>query len=117
MTERQLKKLGRTELLEILLSQSREMDDLKKRMAEAEEKLKAREAVMAEAEGLAAATAELKQLILTVQAMVEQPGHPGQGSGRRVPEPEAVVEEQLKELDVKMEEQLTQTLPYVSDTK
>ena len=46
MTERELRKLNRTDLLELMLQQSRELEQLRAELDEANQKLAKREIVM-----------------------------------------------------------------------
>lgn len=59
MTERDLRKLSRTDLLELLLQQSREMEQLQKELNEAKLQLSQRELVMNQSGSIAEATLQL----------------------------------------------------------
>ena len=59
MTERDLRKLSRTDLLELLLQQSREMEQLQKELNEAKLQLSQRELVMNQAGSIAEAALQL----------------------------------------------------------
>ena len=53
MTERDLRKLNRTDLLELLLQQSREMEQLREELEEAKYQLSRREIVMGQTGSIA----------------------------------------------------------------
>ena len=59
MTERDLRKLNRTDLLELLLQQSREMDQLRQELEDAKHQLSQRVLVMDQAGSLAEAALQL----------------------------------------------------------
>jgi hypothetical protein len=59
MTERDLKKLNRTDLLELLLQQSREMEQLQDELAQAKHQLSRRTIVLNEAGSIAEAALQL----------------------------------------------------------
>jgi len=59
MTEKDLRKLNRTDLLELLLQQSREMDQLREELEEARYQLSRREIVMGQAGSIAEAALKL----------------------------------------------------------
>ena len=72
MTDKELKKLSRAELLEMLLSQSRENEQLKQQLAEANEKLEAREISVDKAGTLAEAALKLNGVFEAAQAAADQ---------------------------------------------
>lgn len=55
MTDKELRRLSRAELLEMLLNQSREVESLRRQLREAQEKLESRQIVMDEAGNIAEA--------------------------------------------------------------
>ena len=59
MTERDLRKLNRTDLLELLLQQSREMEQLREELEEAQYQLSRREIVMGQTGSIAEAALQL----------------------------------------------------------
>lgn len=65
MTDKELHRLKRSELLEMMLEQSREIDRLKEQLACMEEKLKSREVILAKAGSIAEAALALKWNFVT----------------------------------------------------
>lgn len=59
MTERELRKLNRTDLLELMLQQSRELEQLRAELEEAKKQLAQREIVMEQAGSIAEASLQL----------------------------------------------------------
>ena len=59
MTERELRKLSRTDLLELMLQQSRELDQLRRELEDAKTQLAQREIVMDQAGSIAEASLQL----------------------------------------------------------
>lgn len=72
MTDRELKKLGRAELLEILLSLSRENEQLRQQLAQANEKLETRDIAVKKAGTLAEAALTLNGVFEAAQAAADQ---------------------------------------------
>ena len=72
MTDKELHKLKRAELLEILVEQSKEIDSLKEQLANAREKLKSREIVMAKAGSIAEASLALNHIFSDAQKAADQ---------------------------------------------
>jgi hypothetical protein len=72
MTDKELRKLSRLELIEMLLEQSRHVAVLKEQLAEAEEKLKNREILLNEAGNIAEAALRLNHIFEDAQAASEQ---------------------------------------------
>ncbi len=72
MTDKELRKLHRSELLEMMLEQEKEIEKLKKRLEEAEEKLAQREITIKESGNLAEAAIGLNEVFETAQHAVEQ---------------------------------------------
>lgn len=64
---KELRKMGRAELLEILVAQSEEIDLLKEQLAEANQKLEARELACKEAGSLAELSARISGLFESAQ--------------------------------------------------
>ena len=62
MTDKELRKLKRIELLELLVDQAAEMEELRKRLAQAEEKLGSRELMIQESGSLAEAALKLNDV-------------------------------------------------------
>ena len=67
MTERELLKLKKSELLEIMLAQSKEIDSLREQLAEAEEKLASRRIAIKESGSIAEASLKLTQIFEEAQ--------------------------------------------------
>lgn len=67
MTEKELLKLKRAELLEIMLAQSKEIDSLREQLAEAEEKLASRRIAIKESGSIAEASLKLTQIFEEAQ--------------------------------------------------
>lgn len=72
MTERELKKLTRNDLLEMMLSLSKENEELRKQLKEANEKLEDRRIAVEEAGSLAEAAFRLNGVFEAAQATCEQ---------------------------------------------
>lgn len=72
MTDYELKKLNRRELLEILLEQGREIERLQAELKEAEEKLRDRELKISNAGSLAEASLSLNGVFEAAQAAADQ---------------------------------------------
>ena len=72
MTEKELKKLSRTELLELLLMQTRENERLRKRLGELEAVLSERNLRIKNAGDLAHAVLEFNGVMEAVQASAQQ---------------------------------------------
>ena len=72
MTDNELKKLSRSDLLELLIAQSREMDQLRERLQQAEEQLKCRRIELDEAGSLAEASLELSGIFQAAQGAASQ---------------------------------------------
>lgn len=72
MTDRELHKLKRVELLEMLISVSKENESLKKALNEAEDKLKNREILINEAGSIAEASLILNDVFIDAQKACEQ---------------------------------------------
>ena len=72
MTDKELKRLSRTDLLNMMLSLSKENDDLRRRLAEAEEKLNSREIAIEESGSLAEAALRLNGIFEAAQAACDQ---------------------------------------------
>lgn len=67
MTEKELHRLKRSELLEMMLEQSREIDRLKEQLACMEEKLKSREVILDKAGSIAEAALALNGIFDNAQ--------------------------------------------------
>ena len=67
MTEKELLKLKKSELLEIMLAQSKEIDSLREQLAEAEEKLASRRIAIKESGSIAEAALKLTQIFEEAQ--------------------------------------------------
>jgi len=72
MTDRELRKLGRRDLLEILIAQRKEIESLQQRLDEAEGKLKDRQIRIDRAGSLAEAVMELNGVLEAAQAAADQ---------------------------------------------
>ena len=72
MTDKELKKLTRAELLEMLLIQSKEKRLLEEKLQEAEKKLEEREIMVAEAGSIAEAALKLNGVFEAVQQAADQ---------------------------------------------
>ncbi len=70
--EKQLRRLRRMDLMELLLSQAQEIESLQERVIELEEKLKNREILMAEAGSIAEAALKLNKVFESAQAAADQ---------------------------------------------
>ena len=67
MTEKELLKLNKSEMLEIMLSQSREIDSLREQLAEAEARLEDRRITIEKAGSLAEASLKLTKVFEEAQ--------------------------------------------------
>lgn len=72
MTEKDLKKLSRADLLEMLIAQTRENEDLRDQIAELQEKLTSRDISIASAGSIAEASLKLNSVFESAQAAAEQ---------------------------------------------
>ena len=72
MTDKELRKLTRAELLELLLAQSREMDRLNKELEAAQQQLQKREITLAQAGNIAEAALQLSGIFEAAQAAADQ---------------------------------------------
>ena len=72
MNENELRKLKRVDLLELLISQSRENEELRHRLAEAEQKLADRQIKTDEAGSIAEAALRLNGVFEAAQAAADQ---------------------------------------------
>ncbi len=72
MTEKELKKLNRQELLEVLLAQSKKIDRLQAQLKEAQEKLNRRELDISEAGSIAQASLALNNVFADAQKAADQ---------------------------------------------
>lgn len=67
MTEKELLKLKKSELLEIMLAQSKEIDSLREQLAETNARLENREIAIAESGSIAEASLKLTQIFEEAQ--------------------------------------------------
>ena len=72
VTDRELKKLSRADLLELLLIQTRETERMRQKVHELEEKLEQRQYRLAEIGSLAEAMLEVNNVIAAAQAAADQ---------------------------------------------
>ncbi len=72
MNENELRKLKRVDLLELLISQGRENEELRRRLEEAEQKLRDREIKTAEAGSIAEAALRLNGVFEAAQRAADQ---------------------------------------------
>lgn len=72
MTDRELRKLSRPELLELLVAQGRELAAVQKQLGEAEKRLEDREILVDEAGSIAEASLQLNDVIGTAQRAADQ---------------------------------------------
>lgn len=72
MTEKELKRLSRANLLELLLEQSEQMEDLQKKLEQAEQKLESKEIFLQEAGSIAEASLRLNGVFEAAQAAGQQ---------------------------------------------
>lgn len=72
MTDKELKRLKRVDLLELLLAQSRENDHLRAELEETRRKLDAKELVLEQAGSIAEAALRLNKVFETAQAAADQ---------------------------------------------
>lgn len=72
MTEKELHKLKRAELLEMMLAQSREIESLRARIEQLEEELADREILIQESGSIAEAALKLNGIFEAAQAAADQ---------------------------------------------
>lgn len=72
MATTELRKLGRKQLLEILIQQKMENEELKKKLAAAEDALAQRRMIISEAGSIAEATVRINQLMETAQKTADE---------------------------------------------
>lgn len=72
MTDKELHKLNRKELLELMLDQSRQLDDLREQLQHAQEQLTSRQLLLNKAGSIAEASLQLNGVFEAAQAAAEQ---------------------------------------------
>ena len=72
MTDKELRRLKRVDLLELLIAQTRENDRLKKELAEAQAQLEERGVILAQAGSIAEAALQLNNVFQAAQAAADQ---------------------------------------------
>ena len=72
MTEKEMKRLSRADLLEMLIRQSTELEDTKKKLAEAEAALEKRDIMIDKAGSIAEASLQLNGIFEAAQAACQQ---------------------------------------------
>ncbi|MEE1154853.1 MAG: DNA repair protein [Acutalibacteraceae bacterium] len=72
MTDKELRKLSRSELLEMLLIQSREVERLKSELEIANQKLENRKIILSESGSIAEAALKLNQIFEVAQNAADQ---------------------------------------------
>lgn len=72
MTQKELRKLSRQQLLELMLEQSRRIDELEAQLAEANRKLESREIAISKCGSVAEAAMALNGVFEAAQAAAEQ---------------------------------------------
>ena len=72
MTDKELHKLNRKELLELMLDQSRQLDDLREQLRQAQEQLASRQLLLNKAGSIAEASLQLNRVFDAAQAAAEQ---------------------------------------------
>lgn len=72
MTDKELRKLSRSELLEMLLIQSREVERLKSELEIANQKLENRKIILSESGSIAEAALKLNQIFEAAQNAADQ---------------------------------------------
>ena len=72
MTEKEMRRLSRADLLEMLIEQSAQLEELKDKLAEAEEALQERTLIMNKAGSIAEASLRLNGIFEAAQAASEQ---------------------------------------------
>jgi hypothetical protein len=72
MTEKELRRLRRSELLELLLDQAQELEKTQAELAEAQEQLKQREILLSNVGSIAEAALQLNHVFEAAQAAGEQ---------------------------------------------
>lgn len=72
MTDKELRKLKRVELLEMLIEQSKENEELKRQLQEANEKLQSRDIMIKNSGSIAEAALKLNSVFEAAQKAAEQ---------------------------------------------
>ena len=72
MTDKELHKLNRKELLELMLDQSRQLDDLREQLRQAQEQLASRQLLLNKAGSIAEASLQLNRVFEAAHAAAEQ---------------------------------------------
>ena len=109
MTDAELRKLKRVELLELLLAQSKETEELRAQLEQAQEQLRSREIQLSEAGSIAEASLRLNGIFETAQSTAEQylenirrlSGEQEEICRRRDEESRAAAEQRLRETEEK----------------
>lgn len=72
MTDKELHKLSRKELLELMLEQSRQLDELREQLRQAQEQLTSRRLLLNKAGSIAEAALQVNRVFEAAQAAAEQ---------------------------------------------
>ena len=72
MTDKELRRMSRRELLELLVALSRENDSLKAQLAQAEQRLNERQLLLAQAGSIAEAALQINQVFSAAQQAADQ---------------------------------------------
>lgn len=72
MTDKALRRLSRRELVELLLAQSKEVEQLRAELAQAEQQLKSRQILLREAGSIAEASLRLNEVFESAQKAADQ---------------------------------------------
>ena len=102
MTDDQLRKLNRADLLELLITQGKEMETLRKRMRQAEEQLSSRRICMEEAGSIAEASLRLNGVFEAAQAAADLYLESIRAQSRETEERCAALESESREAAEKM---------------
>lgn len=72
MTDKELRKLKRSELLEMMIAQGKELEEVKERLRQAEEQLRSREILIEQAGSIAEASLQLNHIFEDAQKAADQ---------------------------------------------
>ena len=118
LTDKELHKLNRKELLELMLDQSRQLDDLREQLRQAQEQLTSRQLLLNKAGSIAEASLQLNRVFEAAQAAAEQYLENVQTlSGRQTEVCQQLVDESQQKADTLLNETQTRCQIMEAETQ
>ena len=118
LTDKELHKLNRKELLELMLDQSRQLDDLREQLRQAQEQLASRQLLLNKAGSIAEASLQLNRVFEAAQAAAEQYLENVQTlSGRQTEVCQQLVDESQQKADTLLNETQTRCQIMEAETQ